>query len=191
MEQRKCLDCFVWFLPIFYLPAMDINRILYATLRLSIAFYIIGLLFKIMHWPNGGSLLLVSTIAIILAYPFRFMHKKEKSELDYIKLGLVLFWGIHSILYNYHLPGQRFFQYGTIVLFVAWLIMGGPTNFVQAGNNEKPRKLLYLSLFLLGACMVSTAIGSLFKIMHWPYADVLLILGLSGTALWFLIFLRR
>jgi uncharacterized membrane protein YccC len=38
--------------------------------------------------------------------------------------------------------------------------------------------------FISGAlCGSLTVLGGLFKIMHWPYAGVLLTLGLAGIAL--------
>ena len=37
-----------------------------------------------------------------------------------------------------------------------------------------------LVLFLIG--MVLTVVGALFKIMHWPYASILLIVGMLSEA---------
>jgi hypothetical protein len=37
-----------------------------------------------------------------------------------------------------------------------------------------------LVLFLIG--MVLTVVGALFKIMHWPYASILLIIGMLSEA---------
>lgn len=38
-----------------------------------------------------------------------------------------------------------------------------------------------LILFILSA--VITVIGALFKVMHWPYASIMLIIGMGGEAL--------
>jgi len=45
-----------------------------------------------------------------------------------------------------------------------------------SGNNMKKQYTVPLVLFLLG--MAITIIGSLFKIMHWPGANVALVNGM-------------
>ena len=39
---------------------------------------------------------------------------------------------------------------------------------------------------LMGALM-AVVCGALFKVMHWPGANLLLLIGLSGCAIWFLV----
>lgn len=40
---------------------------------------------------------------------------------------------------------------------------------------------------LLLAALIAVVSGGLFKIMHWPGANMLLLIGLSGCAIWFLL----
>ena len=95
----------------------------------SIAFagYLIGILFKILHWP-GASILLVSSGALAI-----------------IMLGTLLVRKPGPITVELHLPA-----------------------------------LLVGSLILVLA-------GGLFKTMHWTGAIIMLLLGLTACASWFVI----
>lgn len=98
------------------------------TLRsIAIASYLIGILFKVLHWPGASFML---------------------------PIGGVL----------------------TVVMLAALLF-------------RKPGPLtvqLHYPAMLIGSVM-AVITGALFKSMHWPGANVLLLLGLTTCAVWFLI----
>lgn len=49
-------------------------------------------------------------------------------------------------------------------------------------NKEiKPMKNKHILIAFILGCII-TIVGALFKIMHWPYASVLLILGMLSEA---------
>jgi len=50
-----------------------------------------------------------------------------------------------------------------------------------SGNKMKKQYTIPLVLFLLG--MVITIIGSLFKLMHWPGAGIMLTVGMLTEAI--------
>jgi hypothetical protein len=95
----------------------------------SIAFagYLIGILFKILHWP-GASMLLLSSGALAI-----------------IMLGTLLVRKPGPMTVQLHLPAVLF---GSLIVVLA---------------------------------------GGLFKTMHWPGANILLLLGLTACASWFVI----
>lgn len=98
------------------------------TIRsIAIAGYILGILFKILHWP-GANVLLVSSGVLLL-----------------ISLGLLLVHHRGPITVQLRLPA---------------LLVGG---------------------------LMAVVAGGLFKSMHWPGANLLLLLGLTTSAAWFLI----
>lgn len=102
------------------------------TLRsIAIAGFILGLLFKTLHWPGASIILLTSGV------------------LTFVMLGLLLF----------RKPGPMTVQ-------------------------------LQYPAMLIGALM-AVITGGMFKIMHWPGANMLLLLGLTVCAVWFLIPSRR
>lgn len=98
------------------------------TLRsIAIASYILGILFKLLHWPGASILLPTGGVLTV------------------VMLALLLF----------RKPGPLTVQ-------------------------------LQFPAMLIGAVM-AVIIGGLFKIMHWPGANMLLLLGLSTCAMWFLL----
>ncbi|MBL7980903.1 MAG: hypothetical protein JNL52_03750 [Flavobacteriales bacterium] len=98
------------------------------TIRsIAIAGFILGILFKTLHWPGASIILLTSGVLTI------------------VMLGLLLFRKPGPMVVQLQYPGM-----------------------------------------LIGA-LVAVITGGLFKIMHWPGANLLLLLGLTTCAAWFLI----
>jgi len=98
------------------------------TIRsIAIAGFILGILFKTLHWPGASYILLISGV------------------LTFMTLSLLLF----------RKPGPMTVQ-------------------------------LRYPAMLIGALM-TVITGGMFKIMHWPGANMLLMCGLLICALWFLI----
>lgn len=98
------------------------------TIRsIAIAGFILGILFKTLHWPGASYILLTSGVLTI------------------VTLSLLLF----------RKPGPMIVR-------------------------------LQYPAMLIGALM-AVITGGLFKIMHWPWANMLLMSGLILCAAWFLI----
>lgn len=161
-----------------------LSRIL---IRFGIAFLILGILFKIMHWPYSDVLLIVGFPCIGLGYVIHFFLKTEKSALDFIKLGLVETWALHGIFGYMDWPGYVFLRYSALVFFVAWLIMGGPRSYFEGQNLDKDSFLYKWSIPVLVLLILCIGIGALYKIMHWPGADLLTNIGMFGAAAWILL----
>jgi len=105
-----------------------VNTITMRTIRsIAIAGYILGLLFKTLHWPGASIILLTSGVLTI------------------VMLALLLVRKPGPMVVQLEYPGM-----------------------------------------LIGSVMAVITGGS-FKIMHWPGANLLLLLGLSICAAWFLI----
>ena len=153
-------------------------------LRILISILIIGALFKIMHWP-GANVIMVSafgTIAII--YPFRFYKKAPKLLIDYVKLVLVLVWSIRGVFSTLHLPYAFIFNALVLFSFGLWIVLES-IDYIQPENKEQTTfDTVFNVAFGFGA--IFTLVGVTFKIMHWPYASLSLIIGLCLCALLFL-----
>lgn len=104
------------------------NTLTMRTIRsIVIAGFILGILFKTLHWPGASYILLISGV------------------LTFVTLSLLLF----------RKPGPMIVQ-------------------------------LQYPAMLIGALM-AVITGGMFKIMHWPGANMLLMCGLFACAAWFLI----
>lgn len=102
------------------------------TIRsVAIAGHILGILFKVMHWPGANIILLSSGVLAIVTLGALLVRK----------------------------PGPLTVQ-------------------------------VQLPAMLVGSVMAAVT-GGLFKVMHWPGANILLLLGLTTCAAWFLVTATR
>jgi len=153
------------------------TKILTFPIRIALIILVYGVLFKVMHWLYAKQLILLGSGLIVLLYSLRFLYKKEKQTLDYVKLGLVLVW-----VFNYCIKGLHLFNIPYVldlvllILFVWWLITEGFTYFIR----RKLKNSGVLKLFYYGFSITSLAliiIGVLFKIQHWPYGSLIFTFG--------------
>jgi hypothetical protein len=69
---------------------------------LAFALIILGFLFKVMHWPFSGPLLIIGMLIIPVIYLIHYYHKPEKEALDLLKLIWVLSFFILKLLLMFH-----------------------------------------------------------------------------------------
>ncbi|WP_299121296.1 hypothetical protein [uncultured Winogradskyella sp.] len=153
------------------------KKILTLPLRLALVILIIGALFKVMHWPYSKELMFFSGISIGLMYIIRFLNKKSKITLDYVKLGLVTLWVISYLINVFHLYSIPYvIEICLIVLFIWWFAEEGIFYFKNRKFKKKGLvKVIYYTLLLIG--LTAFLFGLLFKIQHWPYGSLLFVLG--------------
>jgi hypothetical protein len=163
------------------------KKILKVPLRLSISILIIGMLFKIMHWPYGAEIVACAFGAIIIVYPFRFWNKKPKFVIDYVKLILLISWALNGIFTILHLPYKIYLSAVASISLIVWLVMEASRYFRKGVKEESKSSSPISSYGVLSVSGILIFIGVLFKIMHWPGAGPLLILGLSTVAIWFVV----
>jgi GldL N-terminal domain len=153
------------------------------VLKLSISLLIIAILFKLMHWQYSKILFSISIFSIIIFYPIRFYLKKDKIILDYAKLLLVLFGVTNFYLKVMHFPNHNIIVYGTPLFFYLWLLLeifANNKNEESSSNSVLPFGVnIFLGLLIV--------FGTIFKIMHWPYSQHMLISGFILLALSFTI----
>jgi len=119
--------------------------------------FIIGLIFKFMHWPGAGALLIISLGVIAIAFlEYSIQNRKSKSltqNLIYPLLGVVYVLGM--LFKMMHWPGAD------IMLIIS--IIG--LSFALAEFAFSIRKSVYAILPLLYSI---TLFFVLFRILHWP-----------------------
>lgn len=148
-------------------------------LRLCIAFYVISILFDLLHWPLRAKLILVSVLGLLLFYSFRFYNKAIKGLVDQIKLFFVIIWSLNAINKSLHLiilpDFFGFLPYAVLL----WLILIKGISYTELFGTLKlknKQKTIYTLVFLIA--VINIFLGVLFKIMYWPFASILLIIGL-------------
>lgn len=162
-------------------------------LRLSIALALLGILFKIMHWPFPGVILFVGVTGIVIFYSIQFSQKQSKTLLDYSKLALLISFLIYYLLQVLHLPYSYFFRIATqislavfIIFYLRHVLFLKGSEDENLSKNAKKRSLQKkLSYLLYGIAAVGIIIGSQFKILHWEFkfisGDILLTIGLIAA----------
>ncbi|MBR9915159.1 MAG: hypothetical protein GYB32_10105 [Algicola sp.] len=159
------------------------NRIVTLPLRLALALFLYGILFRVMHWPYGEEIIVISGVATMILYVFRFLLKAEKKRLDYVKLGLVLLWMMSYIVDLTHLISvPYFFQIIILGLLIWWFIEEGPRYFLKRQLKDNG----FLKFFYYGFVISAVALilmGILLKIQHWPYGSIIFTLGILLASL--------
>jgi hypothetical protein len=95
----------------------------FRLIQICISIYIIGLLFKIMHWQGSDILLIIPAAGIAIIYIVRTFNKKDYVALDFAKCAWVIsmcFSGIAQVL---HLPFADAGAYINLGLFVLMLLL--------------------------------------------------------------------
>lgn len=162
---------------------MSSSRIAYTLFRISISLFLIGTLLKVQHLPYDMEMLNLSLGLMFISYIFRFSFKKEKLFLDYLKLVLVLSWSIQAALHLNHLPYRLPFAIVSAASFIFWFGYEGPFGYFKRPSKSDSFKKKIIPSFLYPLSIIPIVLGALFKLMHWPMAGILLILGFSFLAL--------
>lgn len=141
-------------------------------LRICISILLLGNLFKIMIWPNAYQLMTIAIIGILILYPIRFFFKQEKETMDYIKVIMIVIWCL-----NFLFGFNQVFGLGALLLLFGWWLLTESASYFS--NNQlilsNIAKKIYYALIVIS--IGSIGFGSIFKVQHWPYGNILFTLG--------------
>lgn len=115
---------------------------------------------------------LLSLGLILIFYTLRFWKKEPKRLVDFARYGVVLTWSVHALGV---LHGSGFFGWTFLLLLAAALLWGA----FEVKNQTEGKGSLNELHFLLLAGLVTEMLGMIFKVQHWPGANVLLVMGLA------------
>lgn len=162
------------------------KKILKLPLRIAIAVLLVGMLAKIMEWPQASNIMLFGFFAIGILYVFRFLKKPTRQFIDYTKLVLVVFWATNGIFRVLEFPYALFFQIISAIAFVTWFVMEGTAYFLDGDRRAKNSisQILWNCVLVLGTLGVIS--GSLLKLLNWDYAIHLLSLSITMIAAYIL-----
>lgn len=165
-----------------------LRRISVALRGVGLALLAIGVIFKIQHWPFADALLIAAWAFLCASVLVRLAkgsaHSRNTLGRDLILLGLISAWFLQVL----HWPGKG----------LAWAIMATgvvlavrakwrdyiPTRSDVRGNTPHAGER-YPIAWLFGGGTVLVVLGTMFRIMHWPYATAMLVVGLVLLAIWF------
>lgn len=164
------------------------QKVLTLPLRIALSCFIIGPLFKFMHWPYGNDIVLITSVLIAILYTIRFALKKDKVVLDYVKLVLIVLWAFNYINTTLHLINVNYiFNYILLILLGYWFINEGTTYFSK-NRKLKDIKDLKIGYYVAWSItIIPLTIGILFKIMHWPYGALLTTIGVLFLSIMILV----
>ncbi len=162
------------------------KKILKAPLRIAVAVLLLGMLARIVQWPYAKVIVITGFVSIVLFYCLRFWKKSEKQFLDYVKLILVVFWSTNGVFRMLDLPYTLLFQIVTGISFIVWFIMEGTAYFMDEDRHTKnsPLQIWWNIAMVFGT--LSIIMGGLMKVLHWQFANVLLVSGIVIVALYIL-----
>lgn len=103
---------------------------------LGFSFFIIGAMFKIMHWPFSGILLSAGLAWIFLLYFIHFIRKKKKGLIDLGKLIFVFSFLVARYLTINHLPKDYEFSFFSIMLLVLLVVSSVRSN-IEGGISKR------------------------------------------------------
>jgi len=152
------------------------------TLRsVGISLLLIGFLFKVMHWPGAAISLLAGCLTIAVSVAFLFLKKGQvlsAGEVIRPLAGLLLL--VTALMHVLHWPGGTIAFYGVVVLVAATLLSDHTRiDLPRIGDLRAPALLLIGLALVLG--------GFLFKVMHWPTANIQIMLGILCGVVWTLV----
>ena len=157
---------------------------LYAVMILGFCSFGIGFVFKIMHWPPAGILITLGYSAVLLSYPKLILLKEKRTKIDIAKVLAVFVWGICG------LAGLFFYQeHRTILIplagsgFLVWLGLTLYAVFTKNDSDEAEKSPIIRIGYIGGFSVL--VIGNFFRMMHWPGAKALMIIGGIVTAITF------
>jgi uncharacterized membrane protein (DUF106 family) len=152
------------------------------TGNISLAMIMFGTVFKIMHWPGAGPFLVFGffilcavffPVAIYVNYKNASKKKNLILHISILIGGIIFMLGV--IFKIMHWPGAGpLLLFGDLLLvFISLPIL----LYVKIKNAEKKKDKRIYSLGIISLGMF--ALFTIFKIMHWPGASILMLVGFT------------
>ncbi len=141
---------------------------------------LVGSLFKLFHWPGANILVLSGAVLVLIATLLAFVRSKE-----YLSTGTTItrvvgwFLVVSGVLHLLHIPGSVLMLYGAAGA-ASFLLLSERTG-LRMKDVRAPR---LAGLLAMGLALLVT--GGLFKLMHWPSANIQLLAGLLICTSWIL-----
>jgi uncharacterized membrane protein (DUF106 family) len=150
------------------------------TGNISLAMIMFGTVFKIMHWPGAGVLLVLGffnlcavffPIAVYVNYKNASKKKNLILHLAVLISGIIFMLGVIFKIQHWPNSGLMLFVGYLSLLFIVLPIL----LIVKIKNAEKKKDK---RIYLLGIIALTIfGLSSMFKMFHWPGAAILMLIG--------------
>jgi len=162
------------------------KKILRTPLRILIAVFLVGILMRVLQWPYASEVLLTSFFGIGILYSLRFLKKKEKRFVDYVKLILVVFWTVNGVFRIMEFPYTVVFQIVIAVSFLTWFFLEGTAYFLDEDRRARNSMTQIIWNCAMVAGTLAIIAGSLLNVLQWRFAIPLLVTGIAIVAAYIL-----
>jgi hypothetical protein len=140
----------------------------------------LAVLAKIMHWPFASPLIILSTFTVSTVFfpAALYVWYKEVFQKKHGFIVILTFFAGFAFMYGtlfrlMHWPfGSPLLLLGEF-LTILTLIIGGIKYINSKNSKEYPKGILITGLVGL----IGFSIGTLFKLMYWPFASISLLIG--------------
>jgi asparagine N-glycosylation enzyme membrane subunit Stt3 len=156
------------------------KKILSLPIAIALMLLLVGTYFRIMHWPYGLEINLASLFSISILYGIRYTAKSRKTHKDTLKLLMVVTYVIITYLAILKFTNLLYLNYASLIFGAGWFILEIIDIIKPKEVKEKLNPVLWIGIILI-------ILHVLFKIMHWPFAGPIYILGILLSSLGFLI----
>lgn len=164
---------------------MNKSQLFRTIIRISVAAFLVGILFRIQHWPYGSKIALTGLVGIGISSYFFYSSKLVKSYIDRLAVVLIPLWCVFMIARIAHVPYRLEINMVLILLAVMWSVnLGLKIN--REDNQEGILKFNWeRNAFILGVILVG--IGVILKSQHFPYATLCLLSGIGSAMVSYLL----
>jgi hypothetical protein len=97
-----------------------VKTVQFKIILFCLGIFILGILYKIMHWPGGFEIITISLTGVVITYAVRFINKKRKTMLDIFKMLWVVSTAIERISIVGHLIKREYLIIGNLT---GWFVI--------------------------------------------------------------------
>lgn len=148
--------------------------------RIFGAAFILSILFRINHYPYQYLLYFTGISGLLVTYAFWFIIHSKKATYNYLLLVFFLLWLSLRLLIALHIPYSFILSSISSASFLIWLFL-----YVFESSQRNWKSFFQNLPFVFAAIFIIT--GALFKINHFPGADIMMFLGVIFGLAWFII----
>lgn len=157
---------------------MTKNKKFAIPIAISILLLIVGMNYRIQHYPYAVEMEIIGFTFLALFYAFRFILKNGRTKKDTIKLILVILWTTGNLLARFKVDNIYYIQHS--ILFTALVLLILEVFTFKKNPSDRLNIVLYI-----GAVLLSFEI--IFRILWLPRNSILHLVGLIFLGLGFLL----
>ena len=132
---------------------------------------LIGILFRIMNWPYAHFIIIISSAGCLIFTTIHLILNTNRKLNDYFRLLTAFFWILSILVDIYPFMGSSFTKYGFWIALSLYFITK------KKSQVKTKRNPISSVLFITTGLLIFS--GVLFKLMHWPYSNFLIISGFA------------